>query len=195
MPTIVLSLGKFDPDLDPVSWPYDAAVDPVNRLIILRNQAQSYAPAGGHLVLTEITLSGYGQAIDSALETQIASNELVGDGVYELLIVDEAVTDNFTAQQIAQAELAAQTAPQIQIQFESESSGWQVGQILRLVDPTEGIDATLLITDISVQFIASDRLRYQIQASSWQAPTQTDLLSDFVREQRRPPAIRQIEIP
>lgn len=195
MPTTVLTLGIYDPNLDPVDWTYDAAVDPVNRVLILKNQAQTYAPAGGHLVLTEITLSGYGQSIDSALEAQIAANELVGDGIYELLVVDEAITDNSTAGRVAQAELAIQTAPQVQIQFESELSGWEVGQLLRLVDSVEGLDVQLVITDIGVQFIAADRLRYQIQASSWQPPTQIDLLSDFVREQRRPPAIRQIEIP
>lgn len=193
MPIITLTLGEYDPDLPPAEWPYTAAVDARNRVIILREPAHVYAPAGGHLILTEITLSGYGQAIDRDLERAFAANEIVGDGVWELLLVDESITDNNTAGLRAQAELQIQATPQAQISFESTTDGWEVGQIIRVVDEVEGIDLQMMINSVTIQAVAPDTLRYQVQAATYTRPTITDLITDTIRDRRRPPSLRPIQ--
>lgn len=191
MAVITLTLGEYDPDLPPEEWTYDAAIDPRNRVLILQYEAQTYAPAGGHLILTETTSSGYGQAIDRTLERQFAANEMVGDGIWELLIIDDSIVDDASAAARAQAELAIQTQPQIQISFESDTE-YNVGNIFRIRDDVEGIDAIVRVVSVSIQAVAPDSLRYQVQATTFIQPTIVDLITEDIRDRRRPASVRPI---
>lgn len=138
----------------------DYAVDQSNRLVILRLQPKDItllSTNGGQLQINQFVDYPYGEYTNLGVASQIqAAMGGAGDGVIQLLIQDNTITETVLAQSKAESVGAQKTKTQYTLTFETNDLTWKVGAIARLIDADLGVDEYLTVQQINWKFEGID---------------------------------------
>jgi len=86
-----------------------------------------------------------------------------GDGVYEHVIVDDSLTTIDAAEAAGNADLREHANPRVRGSFETETEGWQTGQLLTIDLPDRGITGTFLVQKVSIVPLTDTAWTYKIE--------------------------------
>jgi len=86
-----------------------------------------------------------------------------GDGVYEHVIIDDTLTTIEAAEAAGYADLKEHANPRVRGSFETETGGWQTGQLLTINLSSRGITGTYLVQKISIIPLTDTDWTYKIE--------------------------------
>ncbi|MCW2278742.1 hypothetical protein [Heliophilum fasciatum] len=85
-----------------------------------------------------------------------------GDGVYEHVIVDKALSTIEAAEAAGMADLRQNSNPKVRGSFETEMPGWMPGQYVSIDLPDRGIQNTFMIQKVTLTPLTPDLWTYQV---------------------------------
>jgi hypothetical protein len=98
------------------------------------------------------------------IESQIAIAAVQGgDGVYEYLITDESLSTIEAAEAAGNAELRQYANPKVKGSFETETTGWEPGQILQIDLPDQGITNSFVIQKVGISPIKENLCTWKVE--------------------------------
>ncbi len=98
------------------------------------------------------------------IESQIAIAAVQGgNGVYEYLITDESLSTIEAAEAAGNAELRQYANPKVKGSFETETTGWEPGQIVQIDLPDQGIKNSFVIQKVSISPIKENLCTWKVE--------------------------------
>lgn len=191
MPTFpwTLSLEYYDVESGVITA--DAAVDILNKQVILKDNPKVNLPQGGRLEITQRIDYSYGQETNEDVVALLQSAFYgVTDGIRELVIKDESIPDSDLAHTRAVNELDKVDDRPYTLSFETTTGGWQVGQVIRLTDTVASVDVYLMVTNLNIRIdnssVTDTAITTQVTASTLPPETIGSVIAAGIRRAFRP---------